>query len=183
MSTPQISTKFPKTVQKSKQNQSKQKSDRARSNANRLANDPSAQANQDLSRSLFNRIDSINSDDPKAMSFSSSSVPWTSLPPLPNHQQWNSPTLEPYINTEESIAVHSTIQDATAQFILIGRIEVGMCTNLHDLLYSLLDHILTTSELKQYVEVSTLIRIAQNPVVLFTNITPNSTHGYIKFLS
>ena len=44
----------------------------------------------------------------------------------------------------------------------------------------LLDHILTTSELKQYVEVSTLIRIAQNPVVLFTNITPNSTHGYIK---
>ena len=186
MSTPQITTKFSTMTKNPKQTQSRQENGKTRAAANRPTNDlkkrTTAQVNHERSidQSRSQLFDSLNPDDPNAIPFSSSSVPWIPLPTVLNRQQWNPSTTAPFINTLETIEAHSTILSQNVQFILIGHIEVEMCNTYHHLLHHLLEFILETSGLKQHVESSTLMKATQNPAVLFSNLTPSSKYGYIK---
>ena len=182
MSTPQITTKFSTMTKNPKQTKSRQEIGKTRDAANRSTNDlnkhTTAQVNHerltDQSRSQL--FDSLNPDDPNIIPFSSSSVPWIPLPTVLNRQKWSPPTSVPYINTVETIEANSTIISQDVHFILIGHLEVEMCNTFHHLLHHLLDYILVTSGLKQHVESSTLMKAAQNPVVL--NHIRNHNHCF-----
>ena len=148
--------------------------------ANALANKKSNDAKaSDLPSSFYNKIDTHNPNEPFE-AFSTSSDPSETIPtPTNRHQSRIPQPPPPSISTEESIMRNSFIPSLEAQGVLVSQIETHMCTNFHDPLYSTLVHILQIAGLLQYVDLSTLVQIAQHPEPLYTNLTLNSQYCYI----
>ena len=84
------------------------------------------------------------------------------------------------VNTVESVIQNSSTPIRTVQYLLIGHLEIIMCNNYHDSLFTTLAYILEVAGLMQYVEMATLIQVAQKADTLFTNLTPNSKHAYLS---